>query len=430
MILIKMGIDVMNDIRDGHYTLGIAYLNAEQYDEAIEQLEKVVSVDTGFIEGYHALALAYFGQHRLQDAKSAALEALKIDATYQPTLAFLQAIDPRVSPTPQVPSVPTTQPDSVATPAVEKIETLNPVDPPTLTTIPVEKVNAHQPEDPPITITTPVQKIDTPKPVDPPTPTTIPVEKENAPPETDTTNNTDIDKDLERGIIFLANKQYPQAEATFKKVIKASPNHAIAHYNLAQTYMETGVLTEASIEADEALRLNPSYEPAMQLKEGIAFLAHREKQRILQKKLIRYIVPIVIIGIIGFIAFKYNLFSGILPEKKPPKLLIHTTLEDTANNNGYIDAGEKVTLIITISNQGSAAKNLKLHVVPKKIVGLQYQANEKTFNIAKNGLETTRIPITADRTVKTKKTTLKIDVEDTYKKPLATTITHLHIKSK
>lgn len=55
----------MNEIRDGHYTLGIAYLNAEQYDEAIEQFEKAVSVDTGFIEAHHALALAYFGQHQL-----------------------------------------------------------------------------------------------------------------------------------------------------------------------------------------------------------------------------------------------------------------------------------------------------------------------------------------------------------------------------
>ena len=409
--LIRMGIDLMNNIRDGHYTLGIAYLNARQYDEAIEQLEKVVSVDTDFIEGYHALALAYFGQHRLQDAKDAALEALKIDATYQPTLVFLQAIDPRVSPTPQVSTVPTTQPDSVATPAVEKIETPKSVDPPTPTTNPVEKENAQHPEDPP-------------------TPTTNPVEKENVPPETDDTNNTDIDKELERGIVFLANKQYPQAEATFKKVIKASPNHAIAHYNLAQTYMEIGALTDANIEADEALRLNPSYEPAMQLKEGLAFLVNKEKQRKLQKKLIRYIMPVVIIGIIGFIVFRYNLFSGMLPEKIPPKLLIHTTLEDTANNNGYIDAGEKVTLIITISNQGGVGKNLKLHVVPKKIVGLQYQAHERTFNIAKNGLETTRIPITANRTVKTKKATLKIDVEDTYKKQLATTITHLHIKSK
>ena len=379
----------MNDIRDGHYTLGKAYLRAEQYDEAETHFEHALRLDDAFIEAHHALALAYFGQHRLQDAKSAALEALKIDATYQPTLTFLQAIDPGVSP-PE-------QPDSVATPVVDKIET--------------------------------------PKPTELPTSTTNPVEKENTPPETDNANHTDIDKDLERGIVFLANKQYPQAEATFKKVIKASPNHAIAHYNLAQTYMETGVLTDASIEADKALRLNPSYEPAKQLKEGIAFLANKEKQRKLQKKLIRYIVPVVIIGIIGFIAFKYNLFSGIFPEKIPADLLIYTSLEDPANNNGYIDAGENVTLIITISNQGSAAKNLKLYIVPKKIEGLHYQAHDRTFNIAKNGLETIRIPITADRTIKTKKATLKINVDDPdlkhlYKKLSATTITHLHIKSK
>lgn len=374
----------MKDIRDGHYSLGKAYLRAEQYDEAVTHFEHALRLDDDFIDAHHALALAYFGQHRLQDAKDAALEALKIDATYQPTLTFLQAIDPGASTLEQS--------DSVATPAAEEIET--------------------------------------PKPQDPPTSTTNPVEKENALPVTNDTNGTNIDKDLERGIIFLANKQYPQAEAAFKKVIKASPNHAIAHYNLAQTYMETGALTDASIAADKALRLNPSYEPAKQLKEGIAFLENSEKQRILQKKLIRYIVPVMIIGIIGFIAFKSNLFSGILPEKTPPKLSIHTSLEDTANNNGYIDAGEKVTLIITISNQGSAAKNLKLHVVPKKIVGLQYQANERTFNIAKNGLETTRIPITADRTVKTEKATLKIDVEDAFKQPLTSTITHLHIKSK
>ena len=221
----------MNDIRDGHYTLGIAYLNAEQYDEAIEQLEKTVSVDAGFIEAHHALALAYFGHHRLQDAKDAALEALKIDATYQPTLTFLQTIDPSVPPTSQVAAVPTVQPEVTATP----------------------------------------------------------VEKEKTPPKVD---ETDIDKELERGVVFLSNKQYTQAEAAFKKVLKASPNHAIAHYNLAQTYMETGALTDAKIEVDKALRLNPSHQPAQQLKEGIAYLADRERQRRLRKKLIKYLVPL------------------------------------------------------------------------------------------------------------------------------------------
>ena len=79
-------------------------------------------------------------------AKDAALEALKLDATYQPTLAFLQAIDPGAS-TPE-------QTDSVSTPAVEEIET--------------------------------------PKPTELPTSTTTPVEKENTLPETENSNNTDM----------------------------------------------------------------------------------------------------------------------------------------------------------------------------------------------------------------------------------------------
>ena len=203
----------MNDIRDGHYTLGKAYLRAEQYEEAITHFEQALRLDADFIDAHHALALAYFGQHRLQDAKDAALEALKLDTTYQPTLSFLQAIDPGVSSPPQVSDVPPEQPDAIAIPAVEKENT--------------EKPAAEEP-----------------------TPTTTP-EKEKAPPKTD---DTDVNKELERGIVFLANKQYRQAEAAFKKVIKASPNNAIAHYNLAQTYMETGALMDASIEADKALR--------------------------------------------------------------------------------------------------------------------------------------------------------------------------------
>ena len=46
----------MNEIRDGHYRLGKAYLNAEQYDEAITHFEAVVGLDDSFIEAYHALS--------------------------------------------------------------------------------------------------------------------------------------------------------------------------------------------------------------------------------------------------------------------------------------------------------------------------------------------------------------------------------------
>lgn len=103
----------MNDIRDGHYILGKAYLSAAQYNAAITHFQQAVELDAAFIEGYHALALAHFDAHRLQDAKAAALEALKIDTTHPPTLSFLQAIDPGAS-TPPVSVAPTVPPDVIA----------------------------------------------------------------------------------------------------------------------------------------------------------------------------------------------------------------------------------------------------------------------------------------------------------------------------
>lgn len=379
----------MNEIRDGHYTLGKAYLTAERYPEAITHFQQTVELDATFIDGYHALALAYFGAHRLKDAKAAALEALKIDTTHAPTLSFLQALDPGAS-APQVSVAPSEPPDVVATQA----ETEN-----------------------------------TAKPTAEPVPTTSD-NKEETPPKADAANDTDIDKTLERGITFLANKQYRKAEAALKTVIKASPNHAIAHYHLAQSYMETGALTDASVEADTALRLNPSYQPAQQLKEGIRYLANRERQRRLQKKLIRYGVPVAVVVLAVFLGFRYGVFKGILPASTPPQLSIDTTLEEPQEKNGYIDAGESVKLKLSVTNMGGAGKNLIVRVVPKSIEGLRYHAADRTVNIAKEGFATLRIPITADKEVHTKRVSLKIDVLDAYQSVLATKVEHLSIQSK
>lgn len=379
----------MNDIRDGHYTLGKAYLSAEQYDKAIPHFQQSVALDTTFIDGYHALALSYFGAHRLQDAKAAAVEALKIDATHAPTLSFLQALDPGAS-APQVSVAPTQPPDVVATQA-ETEETAQPIE------VPVPPTSENQ---------------------------------EAAPPKAEAANDTDIDKTLERGIAFLANKQYLQAEEAFKKVIKASPNHAVAHYHLAQSYMETGALTDASVEADEALRLNPSYQPAQHLKEGIRYLANRKRQRRLQKKLIRYCVPVAVVVLAVFIGFRYGVFKGILPDTTPPQLSIDTTLEEPQEKNGFIDAGESVKLKLSVTNMGGAGKNLIVRVVPKSIKGLRYHAADRTVNIAREGFATLRIPITADKDVRTKRVSLKIDVLDAYQSVLATKVEHLSIESK
>ena len=261
----------MNDIRNGHYTLGKAYLNAAQYAEAIPHFESALRLDPDFIDAYHGLALAYFGQHQLQAAQNAARDALKIDENYKPALSLLQAL-----------VMPDLNPDALHSPRVE-----NPVS----EALPVPREN----QPPPVVDTQPDV-------------------------ESEVVVEMDTDKELERGLVFLNNKQYPQAEAAFKKVIKDNPHDASVHYNLAQTYLETDALNNAQSEVDIVLRLSPHYQPAHQLQTTITFVRNRDKRQHRQKKIIRYLLPLIMLAIAGFIVFKMGVFNSLLPEKIPPKL--------------------------------------------------------------------------------------------------------------
>ena len=51
-----------------------------------------------------------------------------------------------------------------------------------------------------------------------------------------------LTKEMERALVYLGNKQYPQAEAALKKVIKAEPQHSLAHYHLAPDLHGNGCL--------------------------------------------------------------------------------------------------------------------------------------------------------------------------------------------
>ena len=382
----------MNDIRDGHYTLGIAYLNAGTYDEAITHFQKVLQMDSNFIDAYHALALAYFGAHRLQDARSAAREALKIDANYQPALSFLQTVEPR------------------------------PPQPTGISVVPAVQIEKKEEPQPPVAASRVRPSADVSV-----MPAEEPIEKEKPRPAVD---EIDIDKEMERALVYLGNKQYPQAEAALKKVIKAEPQNSLAHYHLAQTYMETGALHDAQSQVDEVLRLTPQYQPARDLKNAITFLAKRERQRRFQKKLIKFLAPLAVLVVGVFIASQLGFLRGILPQKRPPTLWIDTTLEDPANNNGYIDAGEHVRLKVTISNSGGAAKGLKVVLLPQTIDGLRYQTPEIPVNIAAKGFQTIRIPIAADKKVRERRVSLKVEVVNRSQMTLATTSVHLSIKSR
>ncbi len=354
---------IVDALKDAHYDTGITALNASRYSDAVESFQKTITFDAAHKEAYHSLALAYFGQHQLQEAKDAVQTALKIDPNYTAALSLLEAIDPNSSqPTPK----------NTATPTTKKIE---------------------------------------------PTPNPDPVP-------------TDIDKEMERGRVFLNNKQYPQAEATFKKIIKTEPQSYQAHQQLGQTYLEIGALNDAKSEADIALRIRPDSRPAQELQNAIIFLTKREKQQQLEKKIIVYLLSIAILTVCGFIAFKFGIFDRFLPEKIPPDLSIHTTLEDPTNKNGYIDAGENVRVKLMISNTGGTAKNLKVSILPKSIGGLRYQIPDRVFKIEKDRFETMRIPMTADKQARTRKVSIEIQVLDRNQIPLATADFQLNIKSK
>ena len=367
-------LSLCDTLRDTHYNNGITSYNEEHYREAVDCFQKTITFDATYIAAHHALALAYFGLHELAEAKKAAQAALQIDPNYPPVLSFLETIDPR-------PSVP---------------ESLK-----TLPTQPEERQEAIQP------IIPVVQPVNSPDVAVSPAP----------------------EKGMQQALVFLNNKQYPQAEAALKKVIKANPHDAEPHYHLAQTYVEIGALNDAEREADIALRMRPEYQPALQLQNAITLLKKREKNQQLQKKIRRVLVPLVILSLAGLIAFRLGVFSGLLPEKIPPKLSIETTLEDPKNNNGSIDAGENVRLKLTVTNSGSSAENLKIRILPNPIGGLRYQVPEMSFGIRKNGFHTLRVPMTADKHVITRKVMVKIQVLEKHQ-ILATREMQLHIKGK
>lgn len=394
----------MNDIRDGHYTLAQTYLNSGQYAEAISNFSAAVKIDPDFIDGYHGLMLSYFGEHQLEEAEKAAQAALNIDPNYQPALTFLQII--RLPPLKRgdLKYAPAENPEpDVSTPAGrEKPE-------------PAAEVSRL-----PQVGNTPEQvPAENPKPD-----VNAPIDSENPGP------SVDRDKEMERGLVFLSNKQYPQAEAAFKKVIKANPHDAVAHYNLAQTYLEIGAFSDAKREADIVSRINPQYQPIHQIQTAINFLSKREKQQRIQKQFIRYLLPLAVVIIVGFITFRYGVFDRLLPEKIPPNLRIDATLKDPTNNNGSIDAAEKVHLELMISNSGSSAQDLGVRIFPNSIGGLKYQSPDRTFNLRKNGFEIIRIPMTADKLARTRKVPINIQVLDKQQRILAATDYELSIKSK
>ena len=431
----------MNEIRDGHYTLGKAYLNEEQYNEAITHFNKVLELDPDFVDAHCELCRAYLAQNALDNAEVSALTAQRLAPNAPVVQSIVDALKDAYYDTGITALNAARYSDAVA--SFQKTITFDAAHKEAYHSLALAYFGQHQLQEAKDAVQAAL-KIDPNytaalsllEAIDPnssqPTPentATLTTEKTEPAPNPELVP-TDIDKEMERGRVYLNNKQYQQAEAVFKKIVKAEPQSYQAHQQLGQTYLEIGALNDAKSEADTALRIRPDYRPAQELQNAIIFLIKREKQQQLQKKIIRYLLNIAILTVCGFIAFRFGIFDRFLPEKIPPDLSIHTTLEDPTNKNGYIDAGENVRLKLMISNTGGTAKNLKVSILPKSIGGLRYQIPDRLFNIEKGRFETMRIPMTADKQARTRKVPIEIQVLDKNLIPLTTTDFELNMKSK
>ena len=437
------------DFVAAHHNLGLAYLKMETYSRAVSSLEKTIALDPNHKAAYHALALAYLGQQELGKARDAAREALKIDATYQPARSLLEAVDPSYTPppdpsatevqdtTPPEPEHPVDpQPDAKSrqemhhelgiayvdakmfTEAIAEFQKAIDLDP--------DFAEAHvglgtvyfemeQLDDAESAVTEALQ-IDTdsdaarqlleaikqarPAPPEPEPP-------KQTPKPTDT---TDVEQDLARGLAFLNNRQYDQAAAAFKRVIKADANSIEAHYGLGQAYLEIGAFDDAKAAADAALRLNTHHHKARELLQVIKFARNIEKNKRIRKKILSYAAILIIIAIGAFVALRFGILSWSLSTPVDPAISIAEATLEEPSKNGFLDAGETGKIKLIIRNSGGTARDIQLRFEPAYIAGLRFNKPAPIPKLNKDSEKTIRVSITGDKNVKGRNQNLQIQL--------------------
>ena len=420
------------DFTTAHYNLGLTHLKMETYPRAVDALQKTITLDWTYKAAHHSLALAYLGQQELGKAREAAREVLKLDANYQPARSLLEAIDPSFTPpetqvsTPPEPEQPTAQ-QSAAKPrqethyelgvaykdskmyteAIAEFQKAIDLDPNfvaayvSLGELYLEmgqldevenaantalKIDANsQPAHQLLDAIRQARLIQSTQPISIPS------------------SESDVKKYHERGEAFLNNKQYNEAAAAFKRAIKADPDFADAHYGLGVAYLEMGALDDAKTAAEEASRLKTDRQLVHELFTAIKGVETNQRRRKFWKKGLSYAA---VLGIITVVAF------FLLPKSAPPldpNLSIAASLEEPSGN-GFLDAGEKGRIRLTISNKGGAARNVELRFEPPSIAGLRLRKPTIIPELSKNSIETIRIPITADKKIQGRDQALEIQL--------------------
>ena len=429
-----------SDFGAAHYNLGLAYLKMEAYPRAVSSLEKTIALDLNHKAAYHTLALAYLGQQELGKARDAAKEALKIDADYQPARSFLAAIDPSYTP-PETTDTPPSEPAQITDPqpdtksrqqihhelgaayldakmhaeAITEFQKAIDIDP--------DFVAAHvslgavylemgQLDDAATTAKAALridansqparqllEAIEQARPVHP--------EPESTQQTPTSTDPTDTNQDLERGQVFLNSKQYEQAAAAFKRVLKADASSIEAHFGLGQAYLEIGAFDDAKTATETALTLNPNHRKARELIQVIAFARNIERNKRIREKFLPYAVILAVIVVGIFVEMKYEIIPW--PNQNLNLSITEITLKDPSRN-GFLDAGETANLTLSIQNNGGTARDIEVRLQPASIPGVDFKNSILLQKLKKKTSEIISISMTADKNVKGRKQPLQIQL--------------------
>ncbi len=420
------------DFTAAHFNLGMTYLKIENYPRAIGALQKTINLDQTHKVAYHTLALAYFGQHELENARNAAKDALKIDANYQPARSLLEAIDPSflslsthtstATQNATEPEIGTEENNSFNEtkqnrPTDNEAKQNPSIDNETKQNRPIDnEVDNEAKQNRPID-----NEAKQNRPIDNETKQNRPIESksETAEVKDNTQKNFDVKKDLDHGLIYLSNKQYNKAAATFKRVIKTDPNCINAYNGLAETYLEIEAFDDAKAAVEEALKLDRNNQTSHELLQAIHLIINLKGKQKNRKKIL-FCISIVIVIAFGLVAaYRFDVITipGFLnlnnhpdpspPKSIPPKLSIITSLYGHSGK-GFIDAGKTATLKLKISNKGRAVSNFRIRFKPVSIRGLRFKTPTETIRLSQDRYKTFEIKIIADKEVQARNTSLEV----------------------
>ena len=232
-----------------------------------------------------------------------------------------------------------------------------------------------------------------------------------------TQKNFDVKKDLDHGLIYLSNKQYNKAAATFKRVIKTDPNCINAYNGLAETYLEIEAFGDAKAAVEEALKIDRNNQTSHELLQTIHLIINLKGKQKNRKKIL-FCISIVIVIAFGLVAaYRFDVITipGFFnlnnhPDpSSPSKLSIITSLYGHSGK-GFIDAGKTATLKLKISNKGSAVSNFRIRFKPVSIRGLRFKIPTETIRLSRDRSKTFEIKIIADKEVQARNTSLEVQL--------------------